>query len=1031
LGACGDGLLRCAERLHAQGRTAEALALYGRLQAAPFAGHVAVAAWRGAVVADAPHQVERLLAALADPAAATHPAAVALLHELPPASWAAACLARWDALPATAQFAVLGARGGLGAEALPTFRRAVRSPHPAVRTEAWRALVDLPDPTLVLPAATAAAQAEADEREAARAALAAFDGADAVKALLAALPTQEPPVQAELLRALGTYREPEAAAALLLYAQSKPGPARTAALEAIAGAAPPALLQPLLDLALGTAAGAERTAVVQAAKAVCRTTPDRDAATTAVLAAVERVPAAERREFLALLTHLPTPRALDRLQDALRGGDLEMAREAARALEPWPDTAPATSLLEVARATTDGALNALALRAVTALATRAPDAVARTRLLAAVLAAARRPDEKRLALAGLQQSRTPEAFRAVVPALDDASVADEAAVAALTIAEALGPDQAALVEPAMARIVATASDGAVRARAILRGAKPQPGPFVRHWRACGPFTQTGAARAQDVFDVVFPPETQDGQVAWQAATTDAQVDLIGLYPGKTAAAAYVQARLTSPAATDALLLLGSDDGIKAWLNGAVVSGNNTDRPLAVDQDAAAVKLRQGTNELMLKVTQGAGGWAVCARFVGTNGAPIPGLVDEPWPGTALAIAPTAPPPAPAPAVVPADLPPRAGYRKVVLFTEFYAEGAYYADLNRDGKMDVIAGPFWFEGPDVQKRHEYRPVKAFDPKGYSDNFLTYAGDFNGDGWSDILCVPFPGAEGFWYENPKGADGHWQKHLAYNKIGNESPVWGDVSGGGRPELLFNNDGFLGYAAPDPAAPMAPWPFHAISGQDSRYQQFTHGVGLGDVNGDGRSDILEAVGWWEQPPAAPPGQPWTFRPQRFAEAGAQILATDLDGDGLTDVVSAWHCHLYGLNWYRQTRDAGGQIQWQQHEVLSANPNLATAAFRPSELHALELVDMNGDGVRDILTGKRFWAHGPTGDKEADAPAVVFWYEVQRDGPGAVRFVPRLVDDDSGVGTQVAATDLDGDERPDVIVANKKGGFVHFSRP
>ena len=89
-----------------------------------------------------------------------------------------------------------------------------------------------------------------------------------------------------------------------------------------------------------------------------------------------------------------------------------------------------------------------------------------------------------------------------------------------------------------------------------------------------------------------------------------------------------------------------------------------------------------------------------------------------------------------------------------------------------------------------------------------------------------------------------------------------------------------------------------------------------------------------------------------------------------------------------------------------------------------------MNGDGVKDLLTGKRFWAHGPEGDVEANAPAVVYWFELQRDGNRGVKFVPHQIDDDSGVGTQVAATDLNGDTTPDVIVGNKKGTFVFLSQ-
>jgi hypothetical protein len=369
------------------------------------------------------------------------------------------------------------------------------------------------------------------------------------------------------------------------------------------------------------------------------------------------------------------------------------------------------------------------------------------------------------------------------------------------------------------------------------------------------------------------------------------------------------------------------------------------------------------------------------------------------------------------------------FTKLRLTDKFYAEGAYYGDFNKDGKLDVVAGPFWYEGPDFQKKHEFRPVKEYDPKNYSDDFITFVDDFNGDSWPDIFIVGMPGEDTFWFENPAGNEGPWKQHLAAKVVGNESPIWGDVTGDGRPELIYNIDGYLGYATFDPAKPDEPWVFHAVTPKGS-YQRYSHGVGFGDINGDGRVDLLDAEGWWEQPANAKPGEPWAQHPFKFADAGAQMLVYDVDGDGLNDVITAWHCHLYGLVWYKQIRNDKGEISWQQQVILPSKPDMASNDLRISQLHAFDLVDINGDGIKDFVTGKRYWAHGPTGDVEPDAPAVLYWFELRRDKDRGAQFIPHKIDDDSGVGTQVTAADLNGDGVPDVIVSNKKGTFLHLSQ-
>lgn len=376
-----------------------------------------------------------------------------------------------------------------------------------------------------------------------------------------------------------------------------------------------------------------------------------------------------------------------------------------------------------------------------------------------------------------------------------------------------------------------------------------------------------------------------------------------------------------------------------------------------------------------------------------------------------------------------DVQAQPSYSKLKLTESFYCEGAYYGDFDRDGNLDVVSGPYWYAGPEFKTKTEIHPVVAYDPNGYSENFLTYTDDFNADGWIDVLYVPWPGKDAFWYENPKGESRHWTSHRALANVGNESPAWTDLNGDGRADLVFNIDGYLGFATWDPAKPDAMWNFHRVSDLRETYQRYTHGLGCGDINRDGKIDIVEAAGWWEQP-AVLNDQPWIWHPHPFAEAGAQMLIYDIDGDGLTDVATAWHCHLYGLVWHQQLLSETGQIEFKKHTVLNPSPAVESNDFRISQMHAQTLADVNGDGLQDIVTGKRFWAHGPNGDAEPGAPAVLYWFELTRQSDGTVQYVPHRIDDDSGVGTQVTAVDLNGDKRPDMVVGNKKGTFLFLSR-
>ena len=384
------------------------------------------------------------------------------------------------------------------------------------------------------------------------------------------------------------------------------------------------------------------------------------------------------------------------------------------------------------------------------------------------------------------------------------------------------------------------------------------------------------------------------------------------------------------------------------------------------------------------------------------------------------------------------------WEKRYLSGMFYGEGATFGDFNKDGKLDIVSGPFIYDGPEMTMKRSYTDPKPFDPLGYSDNFIAYAHDVDKDGWLDIFIIGFPGKEAYWYRNPQsggsgkkgeGASEKWERHVVLKVVDNESPMLANIVGDEAPELVCMSGGFAGYATPDASDPKKEWTFHPITPKNKDYQRFTHGIGVGDVNGDKRPDLLEKNGWWEQPETLDSKQPWKKHDVPFAAAGhgsAQMHAYDVDGDGDNDVITSLHAHGYGLAWYENVAEGEGdarKITFKQNLILSPKPDEKLNSVQFSQLHAVALVDFDGDGLKDILTGKRYWAHGPTGDPDPEGAPVLYYFKLKRDGNKAT-YEPHQIDDYSGIGTQITAADANGDGTPDVVVGNKRGTMVFLSK-
>lgn len=360
-----------------------------------------------------------------------------------------------------------------------------------------------------------------------------------------------------------------------------------------------------------------------------------------------------------------------------------------------------------------------------------------------------------------------------------------------------------------------------------------------------------------------------------------------------------------------------------------------------------------------------------------------------------------------------------------------------ADVDRDGNTDIIVPPFIYMGPSYTTAREFYAAETLNPSTvYPSIMVGFSGDFTGDGWPDYLATN----GGRLYVNPKGESRRWDVFPGVVTGVSEICIMSDIDADGKLDLVHvGTGGTLNYSKPDPANPTGKWITQTISEPGSTSG---HGIGAGDINGDGKKDILNAYGWWEQPAAGPTTGVWKYHPQAFSrwtarasEGGGEISVFDVNGDRLNDVVTALQAHGYGLAWYEQKKDAAGNITFVEHifsDDMAAN-NAGGVNF--SEPHGETAADIDGDGVMDWVVGKRQYSHheGYLDPDGGNAPAVLYVFYTRRDrtAPGGARMVPELIHNQSGAGSQVLATDVNKDGVIDVVTSGVNGAYVFFGRP
>lgn len=365
---------------------------------------------------------------------------------------------------------------------------------------------------------------------------------------------------------------------------------------------------------------------------------------------------------------------------------------------------------------------------------------------------------------------------------------------------------------------------------------------------------------------------------------------------------------------------------------------------------------------------------------------------------------------------------------------YYNWSAVAADFNKDGKTDIASGPYVYYGPDFTAKREIYAPQTVNPSDNYATFVQHVGDFNGDGWPDIVATNLGKSGATLYINPGTERRRWKQYHVVPSVQSENSLLTDVDGDGEPELVYIAENFVRYAKPDPADPTGPWQVHTVS---EKGPWSVHGIGVGDVNGDKLVDILGADGWWEHPAAGDSSAKWKYHPVAFGrwgrigEGGATIGVYDINGDGLNDVITSLEAHGWGLAWFEQKRTADGTISFIPHMIMDNHTTKNAGAVAFSELHGTAIADVDGDGTPDFIVGKRVWSHNDNNfDPYVYGPAVLYWYRTVRDkqAPGGARFVPELIDNGSGAGSDVLAYDINGDGAIDIVTATKLGAYIYW---
>lgn len=627
-----DSYLKCADKMTENGENQKAVKIYKNVYDGDYSVSIRTAALRGMVASVSDDEAVKIIVDVLNGGDVKMQAvAIGLAREIKGTAATMALAKSFGKLSSEGKVQMLSALASRGdSAALPQVIKEVKSNDKSVRIAALKALSYLGDASVVSLLAETAANAKGDDLQEARGSLYRLRDETIDPAIVKAIDSADAAVKVELIKAVGERHNTEAVAALLKETKDKDGKVRLEAIKVLRDISDAKDLANIVDVLVNAQSSAEFNA---AGKAVATTAgkADKTKATEIILSAcVATKDTKIKGSLMEILGGIGDDKALPLLNSALSDSDADIKASAIRALSNWPNAKPINDLLAIAKDSDNNTHHVLALRGFVRLIgfTTGGDKV---KLYQQAIDLATNGNEKRMVLSELTTVKSYAGLEMAATYLDDDQLKQEAEVAVVKIAEGIFTSCPQASKEILNKVISTTINEPVKKQAGDIVAKINKlGDFVTAWEISGPYMQENVVGAHQLFDVEFAPEKADGNAKWEIMppSTDSSkpwlIQFEAIYGGDNRAG-YVRNKVWSDKDQQVRLDLASDDGIKVWLNGEVVHANNVSRGFSPGDDKINVNLKQGWNAMMMKVTQGGGGWAACAEFHNVDGSKIDGL----------------------------------------------------------------------------------------------------------------------------------------------------------------------------------------------------------------------------------------------------------------------------------------------------------------------------------------------------------------------------------------------------------------------